>query len=107
MADSETLRAALREAETAILDVAKLIDPAAPGDRQAAEDIETVGMSSRNGERCLTLEIGRGGRLIHIQRLERRVRRAHRGDPDYSPVDRLAAVVAGAVDAMNCRLLAD
>jgi hypothetical protein len=30
MADSETLRAALHEAETAILDVAKLIDPAAP-----------------------------------------------------------------------------
>ena len=27
MADSEALRAALREAETAILDVAKLIDP--------------------------------------------------------------------------------
>jgi hypothetical protein len=43
MAETETLRAALREAETAILDVAKLIDPTAPGDRQAAEDIEAVG----------------------------------------------------------------
>lgn len=43
MADSEALRVALREAETAILDVAKLIDPAAPGGRQAAEDFEAVG----------------------------------------------------------------
>jgi hypothetical protein len=43
MADSEALRVALREAATAILDVAKLTDSAAPGDRQAAEDIEAVG----------------------------------------------------------------
>ena len=53
MADSETLRAALREAETAILDIAKLIDPAAPGDRQAAEDFEAVGYVVRKWRKVL------------------------------------------------------
>jgi len=53
MADSETLRAARHEAETAILDIAKLIDPAAPGDRQAAEDIEAVGFLVRKWRKVL------------------------------------------------------
>ena len=53
MADSETLRAALREAEATILDVAKLIDPAAPGDRQAAEDFEAVGFVVRKWRKVL------------------------------------------------------
>jgi hypothetical protein len=53
MADSETLGAALREAESAILDVAKLIDPAAPGDRQAAEDFETAGYVFRKWKKVL------------------------------------------------------
>jgi hypothetical protein len=53
MADSETLRAALREAEAAILDVAKLIDPAAPGDRQSAEDLEAVGFVVKKWRKVL------------------------------------------------------
>jgi hypothetical protein len=53
MADGEALRAALREAETAILDVAKLIDPTEPGDRQAAEDIEAVGYVVRKWRKVL------------------------------------------------------
>jgi hypothetical protein len=53
MADGEALRAALREAETAILDVAKLIDPTAPGDRRAAEDIEAAGYVVRKWRKVL------------------------------------------------------
>jgi hypothetical protein len=56
MADGEALRAALREAETAILDVAKLIDPAGPGDRQAAEDIEAAGYVVRKWREVLEAE---------------------------------------------------
>jgi hypothetical protein len=47
MSDGEALRAALREAETAILDVAKLIDPT----EAAAIDIEAAGYLVRNGEK--------------------------------------------------------
>lgn len=56
MADSETLRAALRAAETAIIDATKKIDPGAPGDKTAAEDLEAAGFLVR---KCRTqLEAG-------------------------------------------------
>ena len=47
MADSEALRAALREAETAIIDATKKIDPSASGDKQPAEDLEAAGFVVR------------------------------------------------------------
>jgi hypothetical protein len=53
MAATETLRAALCRAEEAILDVAKLIDPTGPGDRQAAEDIEAAGYVVRKWREVL------------------------------------------------------
>ena len=42
MADSETLRAALREAETAIIDAVKKTDHDAPGDKQPLEEPQTA-----------------------------------------------------------------
>ena len=60
MADSEALRAALRVAEDAIIDAAKLIDPTASGDRQAAEDLEATGFVVRKLQRVLEAgELGR------------------------------------------------
>jgi hypothetical protein len=53
MADTETLRAALREAETAILDVAKLLDPTALEERRTAEDIEAAGYIVRKWREVL------------------------------------------------------
>ena len=46
-------RYALREAETAIIDAAKLIDPAAPGDKQPAEDLEAAGFVVRKWRKVL------------------------------------------------------
>lgn len=53
LANSEALRAALRAAENAIIDAAKLIDPTASGDRQAAEDLEATGFVVRKLQKVL------------------------------------------------------
>jgi hypothetical protein len=53
MADTEALRAALCRAETAILDVAKLLDPTALEERQPPKDFKAVGYVVRKWREVL------------------------------------------------------